>query len=39
VLLGDVFTLQDVVKRYQAKAAQTPAGELITTVFLRRPMR
>ena len=31
VLLEDVFTLQDVVKRYQAKAAGIPPGEFITT--------
>ena len=32
VLLEDVFTLQDVVKRYQAKAAGIPPGEFITTI-------
>ena len=32
MLLEDVFTLQDVVKRYQSKAAETPAGEFITTI-------
>lgn len=32
VLLEDVFTLQDVVKRYQAKAAEIPPGEFITTI-------
>lgn len=32
VLLEDVFTLQDVVKRYQSKAADVPAGEFITTI-------
>jgi predicted amidohydrolase YtcJ len=32
VLLEDVFTLQDAVKRYQAKAAQIPPGEFLTTI-------
>ena len=32
VLLEDVFTLQEVVKRYQAKAADVPAGEFVTTI-------
>jgi predicted amidohydrolase YtcJ len=32
VLLEDVFTLPEVVKRYQAKASEIPAGEFITTV-------
>jgi predicted amidohydrolase YtcJ len=32
VLLEDVFTIPDVVKRYQAKAATVPAGQFITTV-------
>ena len=32
VLLEDVFTVRDVVTRYQAAAAQTPAGEFITTI-------
>ena len=32
VLLEDVFTLPEVVKRYQSKAAETPAGEFITTI-------
>jgi predicted amidohydrolase YtcJ len=32
VLLEDVFTLQDVVKRYQSKAAETPPGEFLTTI-------
>jgi predicted amidohydrolase YtcJ len=32
VLLEDVFTLQDVVKRYQAKAVEIPSGEFITTI-------
>ena len=32
VLLEDVFTLQEVVKRYQSKAADAPAGEFITTI-------
>src|SRR5438128_2325366 len=32
VLMEDVFTLPDVVKRYQAKAADVPRGEFITTI-------
>jgi predicted amidohydrolase YtcJ len=32
VLLEDVFTLPDVVKRYQSKTAETPPGEFITTI-------
>ena|SRR5437867_5849449 len=32
VLLEDVFTVQDVVKRYEARAAETPADEFITTI-------
>jgi predicted amidohydrolase YtcJ len=32
VLQEDVFTLQDVVKRYQSKAAEVPSGEFITTI-------
>jgi hypothetical protein len=32
VLLEDVFTLQDAVKRYQSRAAQIPSGEFITTI-------
>ncbi|MEO8259327.1 MAG: amidohydrolase family protein [Acidobacteriota bacterium] len=32
VLLEDVFTLPEVVRRYQATAAGTPAGEFITTI-------
>ena len=32
MLLEDVFTLQDVVKRYQSKAAEIPSGEFITTI-------
>src|SRR4029077_16249798 len=32
VLMEDVFTLQDVVKRYQLKAADVPSGEFITTI-------
>src|SRR6185503_8718957 len=32
VLQEDVFTIPDAVKRYQAKAAEVPAGEFITTV-------
>src|SRR5205085_2860643 len=32
VLQEDVFTLPDVIKRYQAKAAEVPAGEFITTI-------
>ena len=32
VLLEDLFTLQDVVRRYQSKAAGIPQGEFITTI-------
>ena len=32
VLLEDVFTIPDVVKRIQSKAAETPADEFITTI-------
>lgn len=32
VLMEDVFTLPDVVKRYQSIAAGVPAGEFITTI-------
>jgi hypothetical protein len=32
VLLEDVFTVPDVIKRYQSAAAQSPAGEFITTI-------
>ncbi len=32
VLLEDVFSLQDVVKRYQSNAAEIPPGEFITTI-------
>src|SRR6266536_5056337 len=32
VLLEDVFSLQDVVKRYQLKAADVPVGEFLTTI-------
>jgi len=32
VLLEDVLTLPDVVKRYQSKAAEIPPGEFITTI-------
>jgi predicted amidohydrolase YtcJ len=32
VPLEDLSTLQDVVKRYQSKAAEIPAGEFITTI-------
>jgi len=32
VLMEDVFTLPEVVKRYQSKVADVPAGEFITTI-------
>jgi predicted amidohydrolase YtcJ len=32
VLLEDVFTVPDIVKRYQSVAAETAAGEFITTI-------
>jgi predicted amidohydrolase YtcJ len=32
VLLEDVFTIPDIVKRYQSVAGETPAGEFITTI-------
>jgi predicted amidohydrolase YtcJ len=32
VLLEDVFTVQDVVKRYQSKVSEVPAGEFVTTI-------
>ena len=32
VLLEDVFTVPDIVKRYQSAAAEAPAGEFITTI-------
>ena len=32
VLLEDVFTVPDIVKRYQSAAAETPPGEFITTI-------
>jgi predicted amidohydrolase YtcJ len=32
VLLEDVFTLPEVVTRYQSKVAETPTGEFITTI-------
>ena len=32
VLMEDVFTVPDAIKRYQAKVAEVPRGEFITTV-------
>src|SRR5215468_1555850 len=32
VLMEDVFTLPEAVKRYQAKAAEVPLGEFVTTI-------